>query len=230
MSPSLFVTGTDTGVGKTVVAAGIAAAFRRRGADVGVMKPFATGARRRGGRLVSDDAESLRRAAGVPDPLELVNPVCLEPALAPSVAARLSRRSLDLGEVMRAYRSLRRLHPTLVVEGIGGLLVPVMEGYPVARLVRRMLLPLLIVARPTLGTINHTALTVLAARTWGLKILGIVFSFSTKLRAGAAERTHAAAVASETGVPVLGEVPYLGPEPLRALRHRAFDAIAERLF
>ncbi len=227
--PSLFVTGTDTGVGKTVVAAGIAAAFRRRGADIGVMKPFATGARRRGGRLVSEDAELLRRAAGATDPIETVNPVCLEPPLAPSVAAKLSRRPIDLREVLRAYRALRRSHEAVIVEGVGGLLVPLLEGVPVARLVRRMLLPLLIVTRPTLGTINHTALTVLAARSYGLKILGLVVDHHAKFRDGLAERTNAAVLESETGVAVLGEVPYLGRDPFGALRHRMFDQIADRL-
>src|SRR6185503_11046110 len=90
MRRSFLVTGTDTGVGKTFVAGGIAAALARRGIDVGVMKPFATGARRVDGRLVSEDAEFLRKASGVSDPLELINPSCLRPPLAPAMAAKVA--------------------------------------------------------------------------------------------------------------------------------------------
>jgi dethiobiotin synthetase len=229
VTPSIFVTGTDTGVGKTVVAAGIAAALARRGEDVGVMKPVASGARLRGGRLVSDDALLLVRAAGSRDPLELVNPICLRPPLAPSVAARVSGRRIGLGRVWKAYRTLSRVHECLVVEGVGGILVPVLDRFPVALLAKRLGLPLLIVARPTLGTINHTALTVLAARTHGLPVRGIVINHHARFRRGLAERLNPAALETETGVPVLGEVPWLGRDPARALRHRVFDAIAGKL-
>jgi len=229
MTRSIFVTGTDTGVGKTVVAAGIAAALARSGANVGVMKPVATGGRRRGNRLVSQDAELLRRAAGVRDPLELVNPVCLRPPLAPSLAARVSRRPVDLGLVWKAYTALSAAHERLVVEGVGGLLVPILERYPVARLVRRLGLPLVVVVRPTLGTINHTALTVMAARAHGLAVRGLVVNHHARFKVGLAERLNPAALESETDAPVLGEVPYLGAYPARALDHEAFDAIVERL-
>ncbi len=226
---SIFVTGTDTGVGKTVVAAGIAAALARRGVDVGVMKPVASGGRRRGTRCVSEDAELLRRAAGVRDPLDLVNPVCLRPPLAPSVAARVSGVPIDLRRVWKAYRTLSATHDCVIVEGVGGLLVPIRDCYPVARLVRRMGLPLVIVARPTLGTINHTALTVLAARTYGLAVRGLVINHHARFKRGLAERLNPAALETETRVPVLGEVPWLGVDPVRALRHAAFDLIAGKL-
>ena len=229
MTPSIFVTGTDTGVGKTVVAAGIATALQRRGVDVGVMKPVATGARRRGDRLVSEDAEFLVRAAGVGDPLELVNPICLRPPLAPSVAARVSRRPIDLRLVWKAYRALSAAHECLVVEGVGGLLVPILERYPVARLVRRLGLPLLVVTRPTLGTINHTSLTVQAARAHGLRVLGLVVNHHARFRIGLAERLNPAALEREADAPILGEVPYLGDDPARRLDHEVFDRIAGRL-
>jgi dethiobiotin synthetase len=224
MTRSLFVTGTDTGVGKTVVAAGIAAALRRRGVDVGVMKPFATGVRR-----VSGDAELLRRAAGADDPVDLVNPVRLGPPLAPSVAARLTGRRVDLRAVFSAFRSLASRHECLVVEGVGGLLVPVRDRVPVAEVARRMGLPILVVTRATLGTINHTLLTVLAARARGLRVLGLVINHPAKSRRGLAERTNPEALRRETGLPVLAQIPYLGPDPSRSLRHPAFDRLADRL-
>lgn len=229
MIRAVLVTGTDTGVGKTIVAAGLAAALARRGLDAGVMKPIATGGVHRRGRLVSADAEFLRRAAGVRDPLEWINPVCLEPPLAPSVASRLTRRPVDLRAVGKAFRILASTHDRLVVEGIGGLLTPLRERFTVAHLARRLGLPLIIVARPTLGTINHTALTVLAARTLGLNVLGLVVNHHARFPIGAAERTNPAVLESETAVPLLGEVPFLGRDPARALGHPVFGKMAVRV-
>lgn len=229
MFQSVFVTGTDTGVGKTVVAAGIAAALARRGVGVGVMKPVATGGKRRGGRVVSEDAELLQRAAGVHDPVEMVNPVCLEPPLAPSVASRLTHRPVDLQLVWKAFKVLASAHECLVVEGIGGLMTPLLERYTVAHLVQRLGLPLLIVARPTLGTINHTALTIHAARSFGLPVCGLVVNHHARFRIGVAERLNPETLESEANAPLLGEVPFLGDDPLKALDHEAFDDIVNRL-
>src|SRR5947209_5021859 len=102
MTASFLVTGTDTGVGKTLVSGGLAAALARRGTNVGVMKPFATGARKLRGRLVSDDALFLRKAAGVDDPLTLINPICLKPPLAPAMAADVAKKAIDLNRVWAA--------------------------------------------------------------------------------------------------------------------------------
>ncbi|HXG61084.1 MAG TPA: dethiobiotin synthase [Planctomycetota bacterium] len=229
MIRAVFVTGTDTGVGKTVVSAGLAAAWARRGADVGVFKPFATGAVRRGRRWVSEDAELLLRASGAGDPPELVTPALYRPPLAPSEAARLERRPVDLDAVARAWRLLRRRHERLVVEGVGGILVPVRPRLPVARWAARFKLPVLVVTRPTLGTINHTALTVLAARAYGLHVLGLVLNYHAPFRKGLAERLNPRALEEETGRPVLATIPYLGGDVARALRHSEFDRLARRL-
>lgn len=217
MNRHLLVTGTDTGIGKTVVAAGLAAALRRRGIDAGVMKPVSCGDR--------DDARFLTRAAGVTDPLDLVNPLFFKRPLAPSVAAAAERRAVDLRPVWAAYRSLSAAHERLVLEGVGGLLVPIRERWTVAHLAKRLRLPLLIVTRPRLGTLNHTALTVLAARAFGLRILGLVVNHATR---GRADRRTWSALEAETGVPILGEVPF-AKDPARAIRHPVFDVLAERL-
>lgn len=224
------MTGTDTGIGKTIVTAGLAAALARRGCDVGVMKPFATGARRVRGRLVSDDAEFLRRASGGRDPLELINPICLRPPLAPSMAARISGVRIDLRKAHAAFMILKASRSPLLVEGVGGLLVPLLTRLTVAHLARTWKLPVVIVARPGLGTLNHTGLTVFAARSFGLRVLGVVINHAAPSRKGLAERLNPAALEEETGVPVLGEVPFLGSRPDAGLGHRAFDRIAERLF
>ena len=215
---SIFVTGTDTGVGKTFVSAGIAAALRRRGVDVGVMKPIATGTL----RGISEDALLLKKAAGVGDPLDFINPIRLKLPLAPSVAARITRTRIDLRRVWSAYRTLASTHQTMIVEGIGGLLVPILDRYPVARMAKRLGLPLIIVTRPTLGTINHTALTVHAAQSFGLRIAGLVLNHHERFKIGTAERTNPEALERACRVPILAEVPFGGGRGV-------FEKITDRL-
>ncbi|MBM4049153.1 MAG: dethiobiotin synthase, partial [Planctomycetes bacterium] len=240
----IFVTGTDTGVGKTVVAAGIAGAARAAGLDAGVMKPVATGGKTevrgqrsevrgqtaggerrkaegrdgrspkskiqnpKSGGLVSDDALFLMQAVGCRDAYELVNPICLRQPLAPTVAAELEGAEIDLGKVWGAFEALRKRHEFLVVEGVGGLLVPLSKGFYVADMAKRMGLPLVIVARPGLGTINHTLLTVEAARRRGLDLLGVVVNGYDERTAGVAERTNPREIERHAGIPVLGVAPF----------------------
>lgn len=229
MIPSFLVTGTDTGVGKTFVAGGLAAALARRGVDVGVMKPFASGGRIVKGRLVSDDARFLKSAAGVNDPLDLINPICLKPPLAPSMAAEVAKKAINLDTVWAAWRTLTRRHTTVVVEGVGGLLVPLLTGFTVADLAEKLHLPLVIVTRPALGTLNHTALTVHVARSYGLRILGLIVNSAAPGKKGLAERLNPAALELFTKVPVLAELPYLGADPARVLGHPGFDRSLDRL-
>lgn len=216
----VFVTGTDTGVGKTAVAAGLAAGLRRRGVDAGVMKPVQTGfspAERDVGR---GDGAFLARVAGVDDPPALVTPVCLPAPLAPAVAAELVGAEVDLRAIRAAFRELRSRHAFLVVEGAGGLAVPIRSGAALAEgcgsapravlmadLAALLGLPLLIVARPGLGTINHTLLTASFARARNLPVLGVVVSGYDEATAGLAERTNPRVIAELSGLPVLGVVP-----------------------
>lgn len=211
---SVFVTGTDTGVGKTFVAAGLAAALRRRGVDVGVMKPVATGR--------SDDAKSLLKASGARDPLDLVNPVHLKAPLSPHLAAKLEKTRVDVRRIDRAFQELQARHEVVIVEGAGGLLVPIRDGFTMADLAKRLGLPLLIVARDTLGTINHTTLTVEAARSRSLKVLGVVVNRSHPGRPDLAERLNPAAIAEAACVKVLASLPW---RPAA----RSFDQLASEL-
>ena len=212
----IFVTGTDTGVGKTVIACALAAWCRQQRLDVGVMKPVATGGTRlrdRGRwRWVSEDARELVQAAGVDDPWSLVNPVCFEEPLAPWTAALRSRTPVALGAVMRAYETLRRRHEVLVVEGIGGLLVPLTARVSVADLAERFRLPVLIVARAGLGTINHTLLSLACAREHGLSLAGVILnhpdSTSRDAMSELAVRTNPAILRRLSRVDVVGPLPF----------------------
>lgn len=201
----IFITGTDTGVGKTVVAAGLAAALRADGVDVGVMKPAETGCAEGPDGLRALDAELLARAAGVTDPPELVCPVRLREPLAPSVAAEAEATRVDLGAIRSAFNHLAERHPLVLVEGAGGIGVPLHEDYLMADLALDLGLPVLIVARPSLGTLNHTLLTVEFARARSLKVLGVVISgMPAESDRDSAERTNPVVLPGLTGVPVLG--------------------------
>ncbi len=206
----LIVTGTDTGVGKTVVAALLASCMLRRGFDVGVMKPLSSGCNDADGKLVSPDALFLREKLGLDDPLELINPIRYREPLAPAMAARLEGREVDLELLQSAYESLRERHELLLVEGIGGLLVPLKDDFTFLDLARRWNLPVIVVARPGLGTINHTALTVRCARSDGLRVVGFVFNACEPLKGDSAEQTNPSCVENFCGVPFWGTIPYAG--------------------
>ncbi|HRU05264.1 MAG TPA: dethiobiotin synthase [Candidatus Brocadiia bacterium] len=209
----LFITATDTGVGKTVVTCALAWALRQRGVDVGVMKPVATGAIEQDGRLVSEDALALRESAGVADPLDLINPLLYRAPLAPIPAAALDGRVVDLDVVRDALHQLRGKHPAMLIEGIGGILVPLVRGYTVADLAAETGLPLLIVARDSLGTVNHTLLTVEAAQRRRIRVLGIVFNNAAGAPDGPAGSAGRQEILAETGLPDLGRIPHLRPLP-----------------
>jgi dethiobiotin synthetase len=198
-SRGVFVTATDTGAGKTAVTAGIAAVLRRRGVDVGVFKPVSSGG--------AADARLLAKAAGVTHALELVNPVRLAAPLSPNVAAEMEGRQVPLEPILDAYRRLAGLHDTVLVEGVGGLLVPIRDDLLVADLAARLDLPLLVVARAALGTINHTLLTLEAATRRNLEIKGVVYNTTTPGDPRAA-RTSPDVIARLSGVRSMGILPY----------------------
>ncbi len=204
----IFITGTDTEIGKTVVAGGVAAALKAVGVNVGVMKPIASGGVEHEGHLVSEDAIFLKRAAQVDDPLDLINPLCLRHPLAPSVAAAVEGVSIDLRQIDEAFAQLCQRHDFMVVEGIGGIAVPICEEVLVADIAQRFQLPLLIVARPNLGTINHTVLTVAFARSYSLEIRGIVLNGLREEPKGLAEATNPKELERLTHLPILGTVPF----------------------
>ena len=221
-APGVFVTGTDTGVGKTVIAGGLAASLASAGVNVGVMKPIATGGeetatpdpeapeRAVSSSLVSEDAIFLKHAARVEDALELINPICLREPLAPSVASALEGLTIDLKRVDTAFRQLRQNHEFMVVEGVGGLAAPIRDDVLVAHLAARFEFPLIVVARPTLGTINHTLLTAEFARSLNLEIHGIILNGVRQDMAGLAEKTNPGEISRLTNLPILGVVPFDG--------------------
>ncbi len=204
----IFITGTDTEIGKTVIAGGLAAALKAAGVDVGVMKPIASGGIEHKGQIVSEDAIFLKGAAQVDDALDLINPICLRHPLAPSVAAEIEGVSIDLRKIDEAFAQLCQRHEFIVVEGVGGIAVPICEEMLVADMAQRFQLPLLVVVRPNLGTINHTVLTVEFARSYSLGLRGIVLNASQEESKGLAEETNPTELTRLTHLPILGTVPF----------------------
>jgi dethiobiotin synthetase len=214
----LFVTGTDTGVGKTEVAAALVGGWRSRGLDVGAMKPAQSGVE----EGQPTDADRLAEAAGGADPMELVCPYSLRAPLAPAVAARLEGVEISFAHLLACAGELARRHAALVVEGAGGLLVPLTDSHTCADLAVALGMPVLVVARAGLGTVNHAALTCEALRARGLAVAGVVLNRSTAAADPSVPR-NAAEIERLTGVRVLASLPF---EPDPRERARSF---AERL-
>ena len=215
---SIFVTGTDTGVGKTFVTALLALKLRAAGIDAGVMKPIASGCTWHNGELVADDALWLRAMTGVNDELESINPIRLEEPLAPLVAARRAKQ--DSGDYIQrsiaAYEELKRRHDCVIVEGVGGLLVPIGERdgkiETCVDLANALGLPVIVVARRGLGTINHTLLTCSTRLQEPARFAGLVFCDAAPLEeTDIAAATSPALIAEMTGLPIWGQIPFALP-------------------
>lgn len=206
MARGIFITGTDTGVGKTVVAAALAHLLRLRGINAGVMKPVTSGCREENGRLISDDALLLCQAAGVTCEPDSV-PYLLREAVAPAEAARLDGVRIDFSRIRESFDRLAASHDYMIVEGAGGLMVPLAGGLLVADLARMLELPLLVVARPGMGTINHTLLTCFAAQQMDLTVAGVIIN-NFPVSPGPAEQSAAHHIGSLCGAPVLGVWPH----------------------
>jgi len=200
----LFVTGTDTGVGKTEVSCALVAAARADGLDLGAMKPAQSGVEPGD----PGDAQRLRAAAGETDPPELVCPYTFAAPLAPGVAARLAGVEIRLEVILEAAQVLAARHTALLVEGAGGLLVPLTPRHTYADLAVALGLPVLVVARVGLGTVNHTALTVEALRARGLAVAGVVLN-RTSAESDPSVPHNAAEIERLTGAKVLASLPFL---------------------
>ena len=200
----LFVTGTDTGVGKTEVSCALVAAARADGLDLGAMKPAQSGVEPGD----PGDAQRLRAAAGETDPPELVCPYTFAAPLAPGVAARLAGVEIRLEVILEAAQVLAARHTALLVEGAGGLLVPLTPRHTYADLAVALGLPVLVVARAGLGTVNHTALTVEALRARGLAVAGVVLN-RTSAESDPSVPHNAAEIERLTGAKVLASLPFL---------------------
>lgn len=208
MGRGIFITGTDTGIGKTVVTCGLAALLKSLGYRVGVMKPAETSCEERDGRLFPRDAFYLKQASGCEEPLERICPYRLREPLAPSMAASREQIKIDISLLSKTYNEISSTHDITLVEGAGGLFVPLLPSYTYADLAKLWKLSLLVVAPNRLGVLNHLLLTLEHASCHGLSVSGYIFD---RLESGTslAAETNAEALRFLTAVPCLGEIPYI---------------------
>ena len=205
----VFITATDTGVGKTLVASALVMRLVQRGIDVGVMKPIETGVSR--AAKARSDGVRLRRAAGSQDSLAEVCPYVFRSPVAPLSAARAEKTTVQIATIMRAFRTLSQKHAFMMVEGVGGVQVPITQLLNVSDIIYRMKLSAIVVGRSGLGGINHALLTLHALRRRRIPIVALVLNQCRPVRtkiARAQEQSTVSLLQMLAGVPVIGPLPY----------------------
>jgi len=202
---SIFITGTDTDVGKTYITAGIAVTLRKMGIDVGVMKPFAAGTAQKNG-FKSEDIDILSKAAKVNDPEKLVNPQFFPISASPYTAWKKLKITPKIPTILQSFRKLSNLHEMLLVEGMGGVMTPILNNYYIANLIKEMKIPTIIITRSKVGTVNHTIMTVKSCEKFKIPIKGIIINNFDK---GYSIKQLKNDLEGLTGVKVLGSIPFL---------------------
>ena len=204
----LFITGTDTGVGKTLIAGAIAKILAGKGLKVGVFKPIATGCRSDWEGMISDDTQFLAWCANSDLPLSMITPVGFLTPAAPVVSAAFDHSAIDFDKISAAYADICQASDIVIVEGIGGVRVPLTDEFDLLDLAVEFAMPVVIVARPNLGTINHTLMTIDCVRAAELKIAGVVVNGYRATESTVAEDTAPEIIAKCSGVGILSIVPF----------------------
>ncbi|MBU0678525.1 MAG: dethiobiotin synthase [Verrucomicrobia bacterium] len=206
-----FITGTDTGIGKTVVAGSLLSALRAEGIDAVPMKPVQTGCETRDGQLIAPDIEVCLSAAGLevtPEEMADMVPYSFEPACSPHLAAEFAGTVIDLSVIKDAFDRLSARHDSVVVEGAGGVLVPLTRTGTMLDLMKLLDLPVILTARPSLGTLNHTLLSLAALRDSGIEVLGVVLVHTSPDGDRLVEDDNRKTIEQMGRIRILGEIPY----------------------
>jgi len=212
---SYFITGTDTDVGKTWITAGIASALKKMGIDIGIMKPFAAGTTQKVG-FKSEDTEILAKAAQIDDSEQLINPQFFPIPASPYTASESLGVKVDVDLVLQNFKKLLKIHEMMLVEGMGGILTPILKDYFVTNLIKDMGLDVIVVTRSRIGTINHTLLTCKMCTIYGLRVHGIIINnFDVN---GYSINELKRDLEKLTGIPVLGVMPNIKNFNLETLR------------
>lgn len=233
MNHGIFITGTDTGVGKTLVTAALALHLKKRGVLVGVMKPIETGVSP--AREMQSDAGRLRAIIESDEPLGAIRPYSFAQPVAPLAAAQAQGHPINPDTIKKVYRLLSSRYECMVVEGVGGVRVPITPKISVTELIKSLRLPVVVVGRSGLGGINHALLTIEALRRNNISIVALVLNQAQSARSAVArlqERTTLEILRKQAGVPVLGPLPYEPGLPGRfrpAVLHLARSAAIKKL-
>jgi len=202
---SLFITGTDTDVGKTYITAGLAASFYEMGIDIGVMKPFAAGTAQKKG-FKSEDVKILSDAAHVDDPENLINPQFFPIPASPYTAWKKLKTKPKISTILSSFKKLSKLHDAMLVEGMGGVMTPILKDYFITDLIKQMKIPTIIVTRTKVGTVNHTLMTVMMCKKYKIPIKGIIIN---NFDNGYPVNQLTKDLENLTGVKVLGSIPFI---------------------
>lgn len=206
MGKAIFITGTDTGVGKTLVAGSLAAALSLRGLKIGVMKPAESGCPLKEGRLLPQDAIFLRTMAGATDDLSLICPYPLFLPLAPASAAKAEGVTIDPQKIEDGIKKLKKKYELVIIEGVGGLMVPLSDGYLSHELIKKLKLPVLLVIGSRLGAISSALTTQEAIKHLKIRLLGAVINdLSTNEKVLASNRES---LRQYFSAPLFGEIPF----------------------
>ena len=205
---SIFVTGTDTDVGKTCVSAAMANYFREKNIDVGVMKPFASGYKATADS-VSEDVEILMKYSQTHDSIDLVNPYYFEIPTSPYDACKQLNLEIDISKVIDSYTQLASIHDMVIVEGIGGIMTPISKNYFVSDLISDLNLESIIVTGTKIGSVNHSMLTYEHARQKNLKFKGFIINQNVADGYDLSNMKHQ--IFGLTGHKVFGAIPYVEP-------------------
>jgi dethiobiotin synthetase len=208
-SRGIFITATDTGVGKTLVASVLVMRLIQRGINVGVMKPIETGVAQ--STKTQSDGMRLRKAAGTRDPTTEVCPYVFRLPVAPLSAARAEGKTVQMATILRTFRSLRQKHTFMVVEGVGGIYVPITQALNLSDLIYQMRLPVIVIGRSGVGGINHSLLTLHALRDQNIPVVALVVNQQRPVRtkiARAQEQSTVNLLRRLAGVPVVGPLPH----------------------
>ena len=219
MPKGFFITGTDTGVGKTIISAALVKAVQFLGFRAVGMKPIETGCKRpavsrqhrehRDDSLIPSDGKFLKAISNSDETLDLITPVRFENPLAPLPASEREGIPVDMEKITNAFATFAHKYTVLIIEGVGGILVPITKDYFVLDMAKDFGLPVIVVTRPGLGMINHTLLTVNYALKEGLTVGGIIINYSRPAEGTIAEQTNPKVLATICPIPVLGIFPYL---------------------
>ena len=202
-----FITGTDTGVGKTVITAGLSGAMRKLGVNVGVMKPIATGIPQKIG-FKSLDVAIIADASATTDSEDLINPVFLPIPTSPYDATKLLSVPIDMTLILAKFTKLLSVHDVLLVEGIGGIMTPITRNFFVVDMIKAMGIETIIVTRATLGTLNHTMITNKICKDYDIKVKGLIINnFDEK--GTPAEKNSPVTLHEISGLDILGVVPFI---------------------
>jgi len=204
----IFITATGTGVGKTYASLALGHLLKDKNIDVGYMKPV---------QCSGDDASKLTNALDLKDEFTLINPYYFEEPLSPHIAAKRAGRRINPHKIIKAYQKLSAEHEMMIVEGAGGLLVPLCKDYLIADLIKDLDLDVIIVASLGLGTINHTLLSINQAKSLGINVKGVLFCNASKKKAGIPEKTNPRVIRDFSGADILGQIPFLDKVGKRAI-------------